>query len=342
LQITREDKKMDVKKAFNFRQAILMLVLILAGALGRYLLVSFNLQPFPNFEIVTVIVFLAAMFISPVFAILVPLTSMILSDVLIGNPIFVGNAMNQIVLFTYSGFSLIALLNIWHRDKIMKKVSHVGFKSAGIVIGLGAGFVLLYDIWTNLGWWYLLYPHNLESLATVFALGIPFMIYHLISGVLTFAIIGVPILFYISHKMEWPILRPTKFVHKVPAIAIAICLIVLSFSGTALQMPEKSEIWLEKSDASSVRIIIYGSDWTIDHNIVAKPGSTVYSILIDCAGRYGFNVESTFWEEYNATVINSINGEKGNWMYYINGELDWTSCDKKIVSNGDVIEWKLV
>jgi len=329
------------KTQFNFKQVMLTISLIVVGALGRYLLVSFNLQPFPNFEIVTVLVFLAAMLVSPILAMFVPLLSMISSDLLIGNPIFIGNAMNKIVLFTYSGFSLIALIGIFSRDRLAKRFSQFSLKNAGIVVGLGVGFVLLYDIWTNFGWWYLLYPHNLTSLATVYILGVPFMIYHLISGIITFTVIGVPIMFYITKKAEFPLIRPVKILYKLPAVALAICLIILSFTGAALKMPNKGEIWLEKSNEASVRIIIHGSDWTIDHNIVAQPGDTVYSLLIKCANRYGFSVESTYWEEYNATLIDAINGEKGYWMYYINGELDWTACDKKIVSNGDVIEWKL-
>ena len=329
------------KAEFNFRQILLTMSLILAGTLGRYLLVSYNLQPFPNFEIVTVLVFLAAMLVSPLLAMFVPLLSMIFSDILIGNPIFVGNAMNRIVLFTYSGFSLIALIGIFSRNRLVKRFSQFNIKNAGIVVGIGAGFVLFYDIWTNLGWWYLLYPHDLASLATVYTLGIPFMIYHLISGIITFVVIGVPVMFYATNKAKISLFKPAKLSYKLPAAALAICLIILSFTGTASQMPNKSEIWLEKSDEASVKMIIYGSNWIIQHNIVAQPGDTVYSLLIKCSNRYGFKVKSTYWEEYNATLIDAINGEKGYWMYYLNGELDWTACDKKTVSNGDVIEWKL-
>ena len=332
---------MNDKPEFNIKQVVLAFSLIAAGALGRYLLVSFNLQPFPNFEIITVLVFLAAMLVSPVLAMFVPLLSMVFSDLLIGNPIFVGNAMNRIVLFTYSGFSIIGLISIWSRDRVARRFSHFSLKNAGIVVGLGASLVLLYDIWTNFGWWYLLYPHNLASLTTVYTLGIPFMIYHLISGVITFAVIGVPVMLYTTKKTNLALPRSFKISYKLPVVALAISLIILSFMGTSLQMPNKNEIWLEKSDETSVKIIIYGTGWTIEHNIIAQPDDTVYSLLLKCAHRYGFNVESTYWEEYNATLIDAINGEKGYWMYYINGELDWTACDKKTVSNGDVIEWKL-
>ena len=93
---------MKVEKLSDINQIVLTIGLILIGALGRFILVGTEMQPFPNFEIIMVMTFLAALVLKPTLAIFVPLLSMMLSDLLIGNPIFVGSQMNRIVLFTYS------------------------------------------------------------------------------------------------------------------------------------------------------------------------------------------------------------------------------------------------
>jgi len=77
-------KNIDVKNdkgiLFNI---ILLIAFVGAGTTGRTLLVGWNFQPFPNFEIIMVITFLAAIFLRPTMAILVPLLSMIFSDLLL-------------------------------------------------------------------------------------------------------------------------------------------------------------------------------------------------------------------------------------------------------------------
>jgi hypothetical protein len=103
---------MSLKNQVNLQQAILLIGLILFGIIGRYVLFGMGLQPFPNFEVIMVVTFLAVMLIRSPLALIVPLLSMISSDVLIGNPIFVGDQMNRIVLFTYSVFEIIALINL--------------------------------------------------------------------------------------------------------------------------------------------------------------------------------------------------------------------------------------
>ena len=108
---------MEIKKISDLTQILLMIGLILIGALGRYILVGFGIQPFPNFEVIMVVTFLAIMLLKPTIAIFVPLLSMIFSDLLIGNPIFIGSQMNRIVLFTYSGFAMIALINVFNRER---------------------------------------------------------------------------------------------------------------------------------------------------------------------------------------------------------------------------------
>lgn len=338
-------EKINVKNGEGVLLDILLLIGFIAlGTIGRTLLVGWNLQPFPNFEIIMVMTFLAAIFLRSTMAIFVPLFSMIFSDILLGNTIFVGSQMNRIVLFTYSGFAIIAIINIFNRKKFRNGLGTLKLKSIGFAAGLGVGFVLMYDVWTNIGWWYLIYPHTLGSLAAVFTAGIPFMVYHMISGVFTFVAIALPIVFLTSmnHKIEIPV--KIKNTHKIPILALTVGLIALSFTGTAMQVPEKSEIWLESSDETSVNVVIIGDEWMVKDNIFAYEGDTVFSILEELSNRNDISLESTYYEQFDSILIDSIgNNQNVNggryWQYYVNDEIPMVGCDKYEISNGDYIEW---
>jgi len=293
-------KNIDIKNDKGvFFNILLLMAFVGVGTIARTLLVGWNLQPFPNFEIIMVITFLAAIFLRSTMAILVPILSMILSDLLLGNSIFVGNQMNRIVLFTYSGFAMIALVNIFNRNKFGKGLGELKVRNIGMAAGLGIGFVLIYDIWTNIGWWYLIYPHTANSLAAVFTSGIPFMIYHMLSGAITFTAIALPILSYVSmkHRIEMPL--KISNVRKIPVAIFVVCLVALSFTGTAMQMPEKSDIWLENSDETSVKIVIIGDGWNVQDNVIAYDGDTVFSILKEVTKRNDILLEYTYWKYSN-------------------------------------------
>ena len=142
-------RNIDVKKDKGILFDILLLIAFVgAGTTGRTLLVGWNFQPFPNFEIIMVITFLAAIFLRSTMVILVPLLSMIFSDLLLGNSIFVGNQMNRIVLFTYSGFAIIALVTIFNRNKFGKNLGEF-LQLGGTEIG-GMGSLGATNTWYKL------------------------------------------------------------------------------------------------------------------------------------------------------------------------------------------------
>jgi len=334
---------MEIKNLSNIYQILLMSSLIGLGTIGRYALVSLGVPP--NFEIIMVMAFLSVILLRPSLAIFVPLLGMIFSDILLGNSIFVGNEMNRIVLFTYSGFAMISLINIFNRERFQKGLGKIQLKNVGFAAGLGIGFVLIYDVWTNFGWWYLIYPHTAQSLVAVFTAGIPFMLNHLISGIATFVLIALPVTYYTSHKEKLFIPINIRSIQKIPVVVFVIGLIVLSFTGTAMKIPEKSDIlWIEQSDQTSVKIVIQGDGWRIEDNIFAYDGDTVFSILKKCSERNGFSFEYTYYEEFDSMLIDSINndvnGDNGKyWQYYVNEDIPMVGSDKYTVSNGDSILW---
>jgi len=252
--------------------------------------------------------------------------------------------MNKIVLFTYSGFAMIAVINIFNRNRFKNGLGKLKLKNIGIAAGLGIGFVLIYDVWTNVGWWYLIYPHNANTLAAVFSAGAPFMIYHMISAVFTFVAIALPVVSFVSMEYKFELPKKIKTIHKIPVVAIALALVVLSLTGTAMQVPEKSEVWLENSDETSIKMVIIGDDWRIEDNIVVYNSDTVFSILEEVAKRNDISFEYTYYKDFDAVLIDSIgndvNGDDDKyWQYYVNNDIPMVGCDQYFLSNGDYVEW---
>ena len=326
-------------------ELILGVCLLVVGIVGRYLLVGRGVQPFPNFEVIMVVTFLGMMLLRPWVAFLLPLGCMVGSDLLIGNPIFVGAEMNRIVLFTYSGFAILAVLSFVLRGRLQPLYRSLRVRTVGVTLGLGVGFVLLYDCWTNLGWWYLLYPHTAGALGMVFAAGVPFMVYHLISGLVTFGCIGLPVLLIASRKIEMPSLRPLRRLQLVPIVCLVLGLVVLSFTGMAARVPEQhSDIWLTKAAATSVAVSVQGDGWSVGDHLIAYKGDTAYSLLQRLAASHGFSVQATYYASFGSWLVNGIGPDVGHdatyWQYYVDGVLPAVGADHCPVSNGQSLVWR--
>ncbi len=330
---------------FSYLSDIIILgILVFIGIIGRTLLVGWNVQPFPNFELIMVLTFLGALFLRPTLAFLVPLCSMICSDLLLGNPVFIGSQMNKIVLFTYSGFLLIAFVNILVRNKLQPHLQYLQTKTIGLVVGIGIVSTLCYDIWTNIGWWYLLYPHTPEAFVSVFVAGIPFMMYHLISTAITFIVIGIPLIVLMKNTQILAHPKKHTSLHYLPLAAVTLFFIGLSFSGTAMEVPQRTDIWLEHTDTTSVTLIVNGGNINFFDTFCVTQETTVLSVLYDILHTHGIDIKIMYYDTFDATIVTSIGGNtNGNegyyWQYYVNGDMPICGCDKCPISNGDVIVW---
>ncbi len=164
-------------------------VLLLLGAGGRI-----ALHAHPNVETVMVATFLAAMLLPFAWAVAVTMGMMLLSDwwlgYLWGSPI---------IAFTYSGFLLVALASRRWRPQIGGQLSPglaMRFAGAGVV------FAAVYDGWTNFGVFWLWWAHTPGNLLAVYTLGLPFMLYHLLSSIVTFTLVGLPLWVALSAPAE--------------------------------------------------------------------------------------------------------------------------------------------
>ena len=178
----------------NLEIGKIIVFLLMIGAGGRVLLNSY-----PNIETVMVSVFLAAMLLPRHISVITSLAIIVLSDWYLGYLPNSGNILASIVVFTYSGFLLVNIFGVKIQNWISGK-----FGSSAVLKFSGAGisFALIYDIWTNFGVWFLNYDHTLENLITVYLLGIPFMLYHMMSSVATFTMIGIPVYYGLSQTVS--------------------------------------------------------------------------------------------------------------------------------------------
>ena len=156
------------------------IMLFALGFFGRIALHDYH-----NIETIMVSIFLASMLLPGSAAAVVSISMIVLSDIYLG---YFGNS--KIILFTYTGFLLVSLVTTKLKNKIGGKYSArtvYKFTASGII------FTAVFDTWTNFGVFWLGYEHTINNLAMVFILGIPFMIYHLLSSIVTFTIIGFPL-----------------------------------------------------------------------------------------------------------------------------------------------------
>ncbi len=168
-------------------QYVLALFLVLLGVAGR-----FALEAYPNIETVMVATFLIGVYVDRRIAFAFPLIIMALSDYFMGHQIFALSGLGTIWVFTYTGFAIIYFFSLRNRGQVKKDLKQVSAPSAVNAAGYGVVFALVYDIWTNIGAWLLMYPHTLEGLITCYVMAVPFMLYHMLSGAATFVTIALP------------------------------------------------------------------------------------------------------------------------------------------------------
>ncbi len=149
------------------------LSLILA-ALLVILGMSMRLVPHPwNFTPLTAIALFAGVYLPRRYAYLVPLTAMVVSDLIIG--------LHDLVLFTWGSFILIGVIGIW-----------VGRHKSVWSIGTGAlGGSLMFFLVTN---WAVMqfgtmYPHSWAGLVSSYVAGLPFFRNMLLGDVVYTAVV---------------------------------------------------------------------------------------------------------------------------------------------------------
>lgn len=144
----------------TLKKIIIASILIAVAVAWRIINHSYSLAP--NLELVTMVSVLAAVIIGIRAAIAVPLATMIISDVIIGN--------SSIFMFTWGSFAVIGLgamlLRKFNNKPKTQILSSVGFAIASSFLFF---FVTNLGVWLQ-GW----YPATMAGLVTCFTLAVPF------------------------------------------------------------------------------------------------------------------------------------------------------------------------
>lgn len=191
-------------ESFSKSKIISGIGLIVIGILGRFFLI--NYVGIPNFEIITALTLVSAVFLGRAWALVVPLSIIAITDAAIGN--------SPVMIFTWSAFAIIGIFGMLFKKYESRIViarsrqqaatkqslfSHITRKIASfplvarndsrIVIGLtGVGIIssLFFFLYTNFGWWVMsnMYPRTLDGLIQCYIMGLPFFKNNLIGNLI--------------------------------------------------------------------------------------------------------------------------------------------------------------
>jgi len=205
-------------------------ILVIAGVAGRiylrdflpdtpswYITINGVTQPvfmMDLFFVVATVSLLSGLLLGGYYAFVVPLSTMIITDLYYGN--------NYIFLFTWSGFVMLGFLGF-----LLATRTKLSFRKLPLLFGVGIGGVLLYDLWTNLGCWLGWYPHTLDGLLLCYTVAIPFTLWHLLSATVALSMVILPIMYLKEHEIIH-VQYSIKPFEKVATTAISIILIAFT------------------------------------------------------------------------------------------------------------------
>jgi len=99
-----------------------------------------------------------------------------------------------------------------------------------------------------------------------------------------------------------------------------------------------------KEEVTAIIYLDYGGG-DIQSYEITSINNTVYGFLIEAANEGGFDIQTTYYGQYDSTLVDSIGSYIGGqddkyWQYYLNGEYGMIGADIQTVNNGDIIEWR--
>ena len=147
------------------------------------------------------------------------------------------------------------------------------------------------------------------------------------------------LLVYLSDKML------KKEIKLFINIIIPLLILLIIFYGAINVGIITFEKEKNNQDIITATVIIDYGNGKSDSYIIKSKNSTVYSFLLETSKQGNFKVDSTYYEEYNSYLINSINGYSSGqdnkyWIFYVNGEAGIQGANITPVENDDFIEWK--
>jgi len=167
-------------KTFDKPKLVVASAVIIIGVLGRFFMLKF--VGIPNFEIITALTLVSAVFLGRIWGVVVPLSIIAITDVAIGN--------SPVLVFTWSAFAIIGMFGALSRSVILNEAkrseeSRTNVRFSRIrgrflaLLGmttLGIFSSIFFFLYTNFGWWLVsgMYPYTLDGLIQCYIMGLPF------------------------------------------------------------------------------------------------------------------------------------------------------------------------
>ena len=183
----------------------LALLMIIAGVAGRILLASA-----PNVEPVLILSMLAGMLLGGVYALVVPVAIMALSDVYFYfvpyEGIYPALSILGLAAFVYSGFAFVSLMGGF----LMRRRLLWRTRTIAIFTAISVPLTIAFDVWTAFGDWLFIASPQGVSLGGVYAMQVPFTLIHVFSSLLFAPILGTTFLAIHLHGVPAPGESPTE------------------------------------------------------------------------------------------------------------------------------------
>jgi len=175
----------------------LALLMIVAGVAGRILLAAA-----PNVEPVLILSMLAGMLLGGIYALVVPVAIMGLSDLYFYFVPYEGMypafSIVGLAAFVYSGYAFVSLMGGF----LMRRRLLWRTKTIAIFTTISVPLTIAYDVWTAFGNWMFISPPG-TSLQQVYAMQVPFTLIHVFSSLLLAPILGS--IFLAIHSFGVPV-----------------------------------------------------------------------------------------------------------------------------------------
>lgn len=233
---------MNIIKKIDKQKVLLAGLLVAIGVILRIVLHDFFngiANPWAEFGfldvffITALVAIISGILLGKYFTIIVPLSVLVITDVfyaLVDPSANVALFTSWLFLFTLSGYVIMALMGFYTKKKSKLNISFIPK-----ILGVGILTVIIYDLWTNFGFWLSYskmgwYPQTLEGLGMVFAGGLPFMLWHILSTAIALTIVVVPMVYLKEHKILKTeiVLKPFEKYSIAGATAVLIILSIIS------------------------------------------------------------------------------------------------------------------
>ncbi len=208
--------KINDKIEINNQKILLAGLLVAIGVLGRIILHDFfygianpwdqsGLSVLDVFFVIAAVSIFSGILLGKYYALIIPIIVIVISDVFYAlvNPVNVLIYTTYLFLFTITGYIFISLIGFY-----TKKKSKLNITFIPKILGAGIVGIIIYDLWTNFGFWLSfsrLYPDYLSptfgGLIEAYTWGMPVMIWHILSGFIAIIIIAVPLVYLKEHKI---------------------------------------------------------------------------------------------------------------------------------------------